>query len=64
MTKEQLIEALNKDIADEFASAIQYINHASPITGAKFTAVQKELLVHATKEMPRQDLTGEKDAVE
>jgi len=51
MNKEQLIQALNSDIADEFASAIQYVNHAALITGARFIAIQKELLVHATEEM-------------
>lgn len=51
MTKAELIEALNHDIADESASAIQYINHASLITGARYMAVQAELLVHATEEM-------------
>ncbi len=51
MTKEQMIESLNGDLADEFASAIQYINHAALITGARFGSIQKELLVHATEEM-------------
>jgi bacterioferritin len=51
MTKPEMIEALNSDIADEFASAIQYVNHASLITGARFTSIQKELLLHATEEM-------------
>lgn len=51
MTKEEMIEALNGDLADEFASAIQYINHAALITGARFGSIQKELLVHATEEM-------------
>jgi len=51
MTKEEMIDALNGDLADEFASAIQYINHAALITGARFGSIQKELLVHATEEM-------------
>ena len=51
MTKELLLDALNDDLADEFASAIQYVNHAALITGARFMAVQQELLVHATEEM-------------
>ncbi len=51
MTKAELIDALNRDIADEFASAIQYINHASLISGARFVAIQSELLTHATEEM-------------
>jgi len=51
VSKQELIQALNGDIADEFASAIQYINHAFLISGARFMAVQQELLVHATEEM-------------
>jgi bacterioferritin len=51
MTKAELIQALNGDLADEFSSAIQYVNHAALITGARFVAVQKELLIHATEEM-------------
>lgn len=51
MTKHELIEALNEDLAEEYASAIQYVNHAALITGARFVAVQSELLVHATEEM-------------
>ena len=51
MTKEALLEALNNDLADEFASAIQYVNHAALITGARYMAVQAELLVHAREEM-------------
>lgn len=51
MTKPEMIELLNADLADEFASAIQYINHAALITGARFGSIQKELLVHATEEM-------------
>lgn len=51
MSKAELINALNADIADEFASAIQYINHASLISGARFVAIQGELLTHATEEM-------------
>ncbi|HTS71449.1 MAG TPA: ferritin-like domain-containing protein [Terriglobia bacterium] len=51
MSKQELIDALNLDMADEFASAIQYINHASLISGARFIAVQKELLTHASEEM-------------
>ena len=51
MTKDELIKQLNDDIADEFSSAIQYINHASLMSGARFVAIQKELLLHAQEEM-------------
>lgn len=51
MTKDVMIDALNADISEEFGSAIQYINHASLITGARFSSIQKELLIHAKEEM-------------
>jgi bacterioferritin len=51
VNKAELIDALNADIADEFASAIQYINHASLISGARFVAIQSELLTHAAEEI-------------
>jgi bacterioferritin len=62
MDKNDLIDALNLDLADEFASAIQYINHASLISGARFVAVQKELLVHATEEMQHATVLAEQVA--
>ena len=60
--KIELIDALNGDIADEFASAIQYINHAATISGARFVAVQKELLTHATEEMQHATILAEQVA--
>lgn len=48
---EELIAALNKDLAWEYAAAIQYTQHAAVITGAKYDSIQKELLVHAQEEM-------------
>ena len=51
ITKEKLIEELNKDIEWEYAAMIQYIQHAAVITGAQFESIQKELLVHAQEEM-------------
>jgi bacterioferritin len=46
-----LLAALNKDLAWEYAAAIQYTQHAAVITGAKYESIQKELLVHAQEEM-------------
>lgn len=51
MTKDELIKQLNEDISDEFASTIQYVHHASMITGARFVAIQKELLLHSQEEL-------------
>ena len=95
-TKEELIDLLNKDLTKEYAAAVQYIQHAALITGAKYQSIQKELIIHAneeighaivlaeqiaylggtptvdvderhisgdSKEMLKQDLAGEQDAV-
>ena len=51
ITTKELIEALNKDLEWEYAAAIQYIQHASTITGAKYESIQKELLIHSQEEM-------------
>lgn len=47
----KLIEELNKDLEWEYAAAIQYVQHASVMSGAEFDSIQKELLVHAQEEM-------------
>lgn len=51
ITKEQLITVLNKDLEWEYAAAIQYVQHASVITGAEYSAIQKELIIHSQEEM-------------
>jgi len=51
VTKEKLIEKLNKDLAWEYAAAIQYVQHASVITGAQYESIQKELIIHSQEEM-------------
>jgi bacterioferritin len=51
ITKEQLLENLNEDLAWEYAAAIQYIQHASVVTGAEYESIIAELLLHSTEEM-------------
>lgn len=51
VTKEKLLVELNDDISREYASEIQYIQHASVITGAQYESIRKELLVHAQEEL-------------
>jgi len=51
LTKEELIAALNRDLELEYAAAIQYIQHAAVITGAQFSDVQKEIILHSQQEM-------------
>jgi len=51
MTKENLIELLNKDLKLEYSAAIQYIQHAAVMTGAQFGDIIKELKIHANEEI-------------
>lgn len=51
ISNEKLIELLNKDLALEYAAAIQYIQHAAVMTGAQFGDIIKELKVHANEEI-------------
>jgi bacterioferritin len=51
ITKKQLLENLNDDLAWEYAALIQYVQHASVITGAEYESIIAELLVHASEEM-------------
>ncbi|MFH0952052.1 MAG: ferritin-like domain-containing protein [Patescibacteria group bacterium] len=51
ITKDKLIIELNKDLAWEYAAAVQYIQHAAMITGAKYESIIKELVIHSGEEM-------------
>ncbi|MBK3333085.1 ferritin-like domain-containing protein [Persephonella atlantica] len=51
ITMEKFIEELNKDLEWEYAAAIQYIQHASLITGPEYESIIKELIVHAQEEI-------------
>jgi len=51
ITKEKLIELLNKDLELEYSAAIQYIQHSAVMTGAQYGDVIKELKIHANEEI-------------
>lgn len=51
ITKGKLIELLNKDLMLEYAAAVQYIQHAAVMTGARFGDIIKELRIHANEEI-------------
>lgn len=51
LSKAKLLEELNKDLEWEYAAAVQYIQHASVLTGAQYESIQKELIVHSQEEM-------------
>ncbi len=51
ITKNELIDLLNRDLSLEYAAAVQYIQHAAVMTGAQYGDIIKELKVHATEEI-------------
>jgi bacterioferritin len=50
VTRTQLIDLLNKDLAKEFSALIQYVQHAAVITGPEYDAIAAELAVHSNEE--------------
>ncbi|NTW15642.1 MAG: ferritin-like domain-containing protein [Candidatus Moranbacteria bacterium] len=51
ITKEEFIANLNRDLADEFGAAVQYVQHAAMMTGPEYDAIGKELIIHSNEEM-------------
>jgi len=51
ITKEELVDKLNHDLSLEYTALVQYTQHSGVITGAAYTSIQKELMVHAGEEL-------------
>lgn len=51
LTKEQLIELLNKDLGLEYTACVQYTQHQGVLKGAMYQSMQKELVIHAQEEL-------------
>jgi bacterioferritin len=51
ISRQQLIEELNKDLEWEYAAAVQYVQHAAVLTGAQYEGIKKELVIHSQEEM-------------
>ncbi len=50
LAKYALIKELNKDLAKEFSALVQYVQHASVITGPQYDAISAELVIHSNEE--------------
>jgi len=50
VTKVELVDLLNQDLAKEYSALIQYVQHASVITGPQYDAISAELTVHSNEE--------------
>jgi bacterioferritin len=51
VTRQQLIDALNEDLAREYQAIIAYVNYSQVITGAAYMHIAKELEKHAAEEL-------------
>lgn len=51
VTRAQLIELLNEDLAREYQAIIAYIVYSQVIKGAEYMTIAKELEVHAQEEL-------------
>ncbi len=51
ITRKQLIDALNEDLAREYQAIIAYVNYSQVLKGAQYMNIADELAVHATEEL-------------
>lgn len=62
ITKQKLIELLNKDLGLEYTAMVQYAQHQGVLKGAMYQSIQKELAVHSQEELQHAlILTGQID---
>src|SRR5882757_3941778 len=51
ITRKQLIEYLNEDLAREYQAIIAYVNYSQVLKGAAYMNIADELAVHAGEEL-------------
>ena len=51
ITREQLIDRLNEDLAREYQAIIAYVVYSQALKGAQFMSIAQELEVHAKEEL-------------
>lgn len=51
MTRQQLIEKLNEDLAREYQAIIAYVVYSQVLKGAEYMSIAKELETHAGEEL-------------
>ncbi len=59
MDQQALVEALNDDLASEFRSIVQYVQHSAVIKGAEHLATIEELRRHLTQELHHAQILAE-----
>lgn len=51
VTRKQLIDLLNEDLAREYQAIIAYVNYSQALKGAQYMSIAKELEKHAGEEL-------------
>jgi len=51
ITKDKLLELLNRDLGLEYTACVQYTQHQGVLKGAMYQSMQKELILHAQQEL-------------
>jgi bacterioferritin len=51
LTRQQLIDLLNEDLAREYQAIIAYVNYSQVLKGAQYMNIAEELSIHATEEL-------------
>ena len=51
VTRAQLIDLLNEDLAREYQAIIAYVNYSQALKGAEYMSIAKELEKHAAEEL-------------
>ncbi|MEW6602328.1 MAG: ferritin-like domain-containing protein [Nitrospirota bacterium] len=51
ITKQKLVELLNRDLGLEYTAMVQYTQHQGVLKGAMYQSMQKELIIHAQEEL-------------
>src|SRR3989449_3539438 len=51
ITREQLIELLNEDLAREYQAVIAYVVYSQVLKGAAYMNIAEELVLHAKQEL-------------
>ena len=53
ITRKQMIELLNEDLAGEYQAIISYIVYSQVLKGRAYTDIARELEAHAAEELAR-----------
>lgn len=51
VTREQLIDALNEDLAREYQAIIAYVTYSQVMKGAQYMSIAAQLVIHASQEL-------------